>query len=199
VAISTDKAVEPLNIYGATKMAMERLFIEADRESWDTHFTVVRYGNVIGSTGSVIPRFAQQALEDHVITITDKRMTRFWLTADEAVDIVLHAILEPAGECIVIPHARAMTLIGLVDALFSGVEYEVIGVRPGEKLHESLLSAYEAPKATQSYSPRYIYYNPLNPVSPGNLTSGIAPMTSDTAPLMSATDMVAAVELAEEI
>jgi UDP-N-acetylglucosamine 4,6-dehydratase/5-epimerase len=193
VAISTDKAVEPLNIYGATKMAMERLFIEADRESQDTAYRVVRYGNVVGSTGSVIPRFAQQA-EEGCIKLTDERMTRFWLSPDQAVDIVLHGAMLSPGQCVVIPEASAMSLIDLVDALYPEVRTVVTGIRPGEKLHESLLSAYEAPKALNS-DDGYVYYSPLTE----GWDNGLKPMTSDKAPKMSAADMVEAVERAQTI
>jgi UDP-N-acetylglucosamine 4,6-dehydratase len=160
VGISTDKACAPLNTYGASKMLMERLFGEANRWA-DTRFTTVRYGNVVGSTGSVIPLFARQVRETGEITITDPRMTRFWLSVDEAIDLVLVAFAEAEvrpGSTFVGANP-AMSIVDLADAVWrssgrtSAVAVKVIGIRPGEKLHESLFNEQEAPRASWREGP----------------------------------------------
>lgn len=162
LAISTDKAVMPLNVYGATKMLMERLFVEAD--SKEHRFGVVRYGNVVGSTGSMIPVWQQQAMLRRLVSITDPDMTRFWMSASQAVELVLYAIysLENGGETgeIVIEKAPSMRLMELFEAMELGVNHEIIGRRPGEKMDEALLSEYEAAKVTKVYGP-YVHFSPL--------------------------------------
>ncbi len=154
VAISTDKACEPANVYGMTKRLMERCFQEMAQDS-DTSFVTVRYGNVIGSTGSVIPMFRQQA-RDGIITLTDSTMTRFWLTVHKAVDLVLAALnchqqgyFAHTGT-IIIPQLWSARMIDLVDAIdeIEGTaetsHVEIIGQRAGEKTHEMLLSPSES-------------------------------------------------------
>jgi len=144
VATSTDKAVCPVNVYGASKMLMERLFADEAvlaPTSAGTSFACVRYGNVIGSTGSVLPLFAQQAEQLGKVRITDLRMTRFWMSVDEAIKTIVFA-LDPATRpgSIVVPHARAMTLVDAARAATrADIEVEEIGSRPGEKIHESLI------------------------------------------------------------
>ena len=154
VAISTDKACEPANVYGMTKRLMERCFQEMAQDT-DTSFVTVRYGNVIGSTGSVIPMFRQQA-RDGIITLTDCTMTRFWLTVDQAVDLVIAGLninrewLEIETGTILIPELSSARMIDLVDAIdeIEGTaetsHIDIIGQRPGEKTHEMLLSESEA-------------------------------------------------------
>lgn len=170
LAVSTDKAVMPLNVYGATKMLMERLFVEADRQAGPTRFGVVRYGNVIGSTGSIIPLWQQQAREQKIVTITEPTMTRFWMAPHEAVDLVLHAFhrleyYDDRGE-IVVQKAAAMNLMELFDALRLNVDHTFIGRRPGEKFDETLLSEYEAAKAT-GVDGQYVRFAPLGPADSG--------------------------------
>ncbi|MEK0326659.1 MAG: SDR family NAD(P)-dependent oxidoreductase, partial [Nitrosopumilus sp.] len=144
VGISTDKAVQPVNIYGATKMAMERLFAEASIEGRTT-FNCVRYGNVIGSTGSVIPFFKRQADELGYVTITDPNMTRFWMGIDEAVHLIDLALTKALPGAVVIPEVRAMRMKDVVSAVVpKDTEVKVIGIRPGEKMHESLLHHEES-------------------------------------------------------
>ena len=142
VGISTDKAVQPVNTYGCSKMAMERLFAEASTPH--TQFNCVRYGNVVGSTGSVIPYFQRQAAEEGRVTVTDPKMTRFWLGVDEGVDLVLAALASEHPGSIMIPLVRSMTMANVVEAVAPGVPVEIIGTRPGEKIHERLLHYEES-------------------------------------------------------
>lgn len=151
VGISTDKACSPTNTYGATKMLMERYFAEANRMG-GTKFITVRYGNVVGSTGSVIPVFKKQILDYGEIRITDPRMTRFWLGVDQAVSLVLYAVSK-AQECpgwTIIDPCPAMTILDLAKAVAGSINAEVplqyTGIRPGEKIHENLWSEQEAPR-----------------------------------------------------
>jgi UDP-N-acetylglucosamine 4,6-dehydratase/5-epimerase len=139
ILISSDKAVAPINMYGASKMCAEKLFLNANL-SVDT--IVVRYGNVVGSRGSVIPAFKKMAKEG-VIKITDVNMTRFWITLDQATDLVLRAIKRRTGGEILIPKIPSMRITDLADAIDPTAKQEVIGIRPGEKLHEVLISPDE--------------------------------------------------------
>lgn len=145
IAISTDKAVNPVNLYGATKLCAEKMFIQANSYSGadGTRFSVCRYGNVVGSRGSVIPLFVQQR-EKGVITITDRRMTRFWLTLDQGVKFVLKCLKEMQGGEIFVPKIPSMNIMDLAEAVAPGCRYDFIGIRPGEKLHEVLISREEA-------------------------------------------------------
>lgn len=157
VGVSTDKAVAPLNNYGATKMLMERIFQEANRLSEHTRFTVCRYGNVVASTGSVLQIMMQQIARGEPIRITDPRMTRFWMSPSEAVDTVLLALHAPGG-MLIIPRCRAMSMHDVVltalgydehDALPGDGTVQIIGLRPGEKMHESLLQKPESVRASR--------------------------------------------------
>ncbi len=145
VALSTDKASSPVNLYGATKLVSDKLFVAGNVYSGDqpTRFAVVRYGNVIGSRGSVIPLFRKQAAEGR-ITITDLGMTRFWITLEDGVDLVLRALRTSRGGEIFVPKIPSMRLIDLAKALAPDAEIEIVGVRPGEKLHEEMISAHDA-------------------------------------------------------
>ena len=139
VLVSTDKAVSPVNLYGATKLCAEKLFIAANAYN-KTEFVCVRYGNVMGSRGSVIPLF--QKLRDsgvRKIPITSLEMTRFWITLDEAVNLVMLALEVATGGRIIIPRAPAMKIIDVARAIMPDCEFEVIGVRAGEKIHEALV------------------------------------------------------------
>lgn len=143
VGLSTDKAVAPTNLYGATKLLAERLLAQAGVYAKDTRFAAVRYGNVVGSRGSVVPIFRAQA-ESGAITITDSRMTRFWITLDEAVQFVLSCLpLIEDGEVFVpkIPSAR---IRDIATAIAPHAAMNYIGIRPGEKIHETLLTEHEA-------------------------------------------------------
>jgi len=156
LALSTDKAVNPVNLYGATKLCSDKLFIAANNLSRqnDTKFSVVRYGNVIGSRGSVVPFFLEKA-KTGKLPITDERMTRFWLTLDEGVRFVDQSIGLMRGGEIFVPKIPSMRIPDLAKAVAPECEQEVIGIRPGEKLHEVLVPNADA-KYTYSYDGFYI-------------------------------------------
>jgi UDP-N-acetylglucosamine 4,6-dehydratase len=145
IALSTDKAVAPANLYGATKLCMEKLLIAANAYAGDlaTRFSLVRYGNVMGSAGSVIPLFRSQC-ERGRLTITDERMTRFWIAMKDAVALVLRGLELMTGGEIFVPKLPTTDIVTLAEAVAPGVPRDTIGIRPGEKLHEVLLSAEEA-------------------------------------------------------
>jgi UDP-N-acetylglucosamine 4,6-dehydratase len=146
IALSTDKAVSPINLYGATKLAMEKLLIAANVYvgTKETSFSVVRYGNVIGSRGSVIPYFKTFLNNGgKKLPITDERMTRFWITLDQGVGLVAKAVQEAAGGEVFVPKIPSMRIADLARAVSPTCNFEVIGIRPGEKLHESLISKDE--------------------------------------------------------
>ena len=145
LAISTDKAVHPINLYGATKLVAEKLFTQGNTYAGKsgTRFSVVRYGNVVGSRGSVIPLFLKQR-ENGKITITDERMTRFWITLDQGVHFVLDCIDRMHGGEVFVPKIPSMKLIDLADAIAPGAKKEITGIRPGEKINEVLLTEEEA-------------------------------------------------------
>lgn len=144
IALSTDKAVHPINLYGATKLAADKLFIAANNIVGElkTRFSVVRYGNVVGSRGSVVP-FFQKLIREKVseLPITDPRMTRFWITLQHGVDLVLKSFERMQGGEIFVPKIPSMKITDLADALAPGVPTRIIGIRPGEKLHEAMFSA----------------------------------------------------------
>jgi UDP-N-acetylglucosamine 4,6-dehydratase (inverting) len=145
VAISTDKAVHPVNLYGATKQVMEKLFIQANTYSGGIKpkFGCVRYGNVIGSRGSVIPLFLKQR-ENGKITITDEGMTRFWITLEQGVRFVITCINRMYGGEVFVPKIPSMEITELARAIASDAEREITGIRPGEKVNEILLTEEEA-------------------------------------------------------
>ncbi len=150
ICIGTDKAVSPLNTYGATKLLMEKLFVSAsnylDKKKHKTKFIALRYGNVLGSSGSVIPKFIEQIKNKQKITITDPNMTRFSITMDDALNFIIHAAELGKGSEILLPKLRAYTISDVKDALFEllgHTEEEVIGIRSGEKIDEVLISVDE--------------------------------------------------------
>jgi UDP-N-acetylglucosamine 4,6-dehydratase/5-epimerase len=145
VALSTDKAVNPVNLYGATKLCAEKIIVQGNAYAAqsETRLSCVRYGNVVGSRGSVVPLFKSQAAEGR-LTITDERMTRFWITLDQAVDLVLYALEHMVGGEIFIPKIPSMRVTDLADAMAPALPREIVGIRPGEKLHESLLTSDES-------------------------------------------------------
>jgi len=154
IALSTDKAAAPLNLYGATKLAAEKLFMAANTVAAGvTHYSVVRYGNVVGSRGSVIPLFKALAREGKPLPITHPEMTRFWITLDQAVAFVLSSAQMMRGAEVFIPKLPSMRIVDLARAVeeprdfradFKAAEHPIIGIRPGEKLHETLLTEDEA-------------------------------------------------------
>jgi len=145
MALSTDKAVNPVNLYGATKLVAEKLFVQANAYSGTdpTHFSCVRYGNVVGSRGSVIPLFLKQRTTGK-ITVTDKRMTRFWIMLEQGVRFVIRCIEQMHGGEVFVPKIPSMNIVDLAEAVAPKSEVEYIGIRPGEKLHEVLISEDEA-------------------------------------------------------
>jgi len=157
VALSTDKACNPINLYGATKLASDKTFVAANNLSGDigTRFSVVRYGNVVGSRGSVAPLFqrliARGATE---LPITDPRMTRFWITLNQGVDFVLSSLAVMRGGEIFVPKIPSMKMTDLAAAMAPGLGVKVVGIRPGEKLHEMMISADDA-RATVDLGDRY--------------------------------------------
>jgi len=148
--ISSDKAVQPVNLYGATKLVAEKLFIQGNAYvgARKTKFSCVRYGNVVGSRGSVIPLFLEQRKKAK-ITITDERMTRFWLTLEQGIHFVINCIERMQGGEIFIPKIPSMKITDLAEAIAPKARREIIGIRPGEKLHEVLLSEEEAKHARE--------------------------------------------------
>jgi len=145
IALSTDKAANPVNLYGATKLCADKLFIAANT-LWGRHrtrFSVVRYGNVIGSRGSVIP-FFMQCRKNGVLPITDERMTRFWITLGQGVQFVLDSVARMHGGEIFVPKIPSMNIMDVAKVVAPECRTEIIGVRPGEKLHEMLITADDA-------------------------------------------------------
>ena len=140
MAISSDKAVSPVNLYGATKLVAEKLFVQANSYSGTgpTRLSCVRYGNVVGSRGSVIPLFLEQRINGKV-TITDQRMTRFWLTLDQGVRFVIRCIEQMHGGEVFVPKIPSMNIMDLARAIDPECKTRIIGIRPGEKLHEVMI------------------------------------------------------------
>ena len=156
MALSTDKAVNPANLYGATKLAAEKLFIQSNAYAGNkrTRFSCTRYGNVVGSRGSVVPVFLKQK-ESGRVTLTDDRMTRFWLSLEQGVHFVIECIEEMHGGEVFVPKIPSMKMIDLAKAIAPDARIEVIGIRPGEKLHEVLISEDEA-RTTIELEDKYI-------------------------------------------
>ncbi len=167
ICVGTDKAVSPLNTYGATKLLMEKLFVTANNyvnpKKHKTKFIALRYGNVLGSSGSVIPKFIQQISSNQTITITDPNMTRFSITMDEALDFILSAAKLGSGSEIFVPKLKAYSIVDVKSALFEllqKTEERISGIRPGEKLHEFLINVDEM-RYTWEVDNVYVILNPL--------------------------------------
>ena len=167
IAIGTDKAVSPLNTYGATKLLMEKLFVTANNyinpERHRTKFIAFRYGNVFGSSGSVVPIFVNQINKKQKLTITDPNMTRFSITMNEALDFILNATKYGKGSEIFVPKMRSYNIMDVVETLqnlMGDYGYEIIGIRPGEKLHEVLINEDEI-RQTWEYNDMYLISSPL--------------------------------------
>ena len=178
VALSTDKAANPVNLYGATKLCAEKIFIQGNSYTGPrgTRFSCVRYGNVIGSRGSVVPLFQEQK-KTGKITVTDKEMTRFWITLDQAVELVVHTLSHMQGGEIFIPRIPSMNISDLAKVVAPECEIEVIGIRPGEKLHEILVTEEEG-RNTVAHDglyvilPNYPWWERQNYKSGQNLPEG---------------------------
>ncbi|NEU32295.1 UDP-N-acetylglucosamine 4,6-dehydratase (inverting) [bacterium LRH843] len=156
IALSTDKAANPINLYGATKLASDKLFVAANSyaANKNTHFSVVRYGNVVGSRGSVVP-FFKKMKETGKIPITDMRMTRFWITLDQGVQFVIDNLSRMKGGEIFVPKIPSMKVTDLAKAMAPNCEIEIIGIRPGEKLHETMITEDDA-RRTLDYGTYFI-------------------------------------------
>jgi UDP-N-acetylglucosamine 4,6-dehydratase len=157
VALSTDKASSPVNLYGATKLTADNLFISSNHyvEAGGTRFAVVRYGNVMASRGSVIPLFQDLASRGEPLPITDARMTRFWITLPQAVQFVIDSFTDMKGGELYVPRIPSMKVTDLAEAIAPGSELMEIGIRPGEKLHEEMIASADAPR-TLERSDRYV-------------------------------------------
>jgi len=157
VALSTDKASSPINLYGATKLTADKLFITGNHyaAAYPTRFSVVRYGNVMGSRGSVIPFFRKLADEGKSLPITDLRMTRFFITLPQAVDFVLESFELMQGGELYVPRIPSMKIVDLAQAVAPGAQMHAVGLRPGEKLHEEMISHEEGRRTLRS-GDRYV-------------------------------------------
>ena len=151
IALSTDKCVNPVNLYGASKLAAEKIFMAANNLSGEDGciFSSVRWGNVLGSRGSVVPLFKKLAAEGKPIPITDKRMSRFWITLEQAAEFALFCLNNMKGREIFIPKIPSMKVTDLAEAIAPGIPTEIIGIRPGEKVHEVLLTEDESRNARE--------------------------------------------------
>ena len=150
ITISTDKAVHPVNLYGATKLVAEKLFVQANAYTGGrkTKFGCVRYGNVVGSRGSIVPLFLEQKKNGR-ITVTDERMTRFWITLEQGVRFVIDCIGRMKGGEVFVPKIPSMKVVDLADTIAPEAKKEIIGIRPGEKINEILLTEEEARHAKE--------------------------------------------------
>jgi UDP-N-acetylglucosamine 4,6-dehydratase len=158
IALSTDKAVNPINLYGATKLAADKLFVAANNLAGDrkTRFSVVRYGNVLGSRGSVVPFFQKLIQEGATeIPITDPRMTRFWITLNQGIDFVLKNFTRMQGGEIFVPKIPSMKMNDMAEAIAPGVPHKIVGIRPGEKLHE-VMCPVESSHLTLEFDDHYV-------------------------------------------
>lgn len=158
LALSTDKAVNPINLYGASKLASDKIFVAANAlaAGTGTSFSVVRYGNVLGSRGSVIPFFRKLLKEGATeLPVTDERMTRFWITLEQAVAFTITCIGSMRGGEIYVPKIPSMRITDLVEALAPGIATSIVGIRPGEKLHELMITDHNAP-TTLDMGDRYV-------------------------------------------
>ncbi len=173
VALSTDKASSPINLYGATKLAADKLCQSANHYAagYETRFSVVRYGNVMGSRGSVVPFWEQLAADGKEIPITDSRMTRFWITLPQAVKFVVESFDLMHGGEVFVPRIPSMKILDLAEAVAPGATTHEIGIRPGEKLHEEMIAADDSHR-TISLSDRYV-------ILPTVADWGYAPISGD--------------------
>lgn len=208
IGISTDKAADPINTYGLSKAMMERLFREYARLYPYLHFAMTRYGNVIASTGSVIPKFLGQLGRQEAITITDSTMTRFWISIEDAVNLIKFAYTSPRKDrdltrlCIVIPQATSLPLGNLVLLLkqYMNLSGEAVihttGMRPGEKKHEVLLAEHELPFTYfLSHSHTYEFW----PGIEAGINRLVNPITSNTSPSIDSKVLFAAIKSAMEL
>ena len=176
IALSSDKAVSPISLYGASKLASDKLFIAGNAlaDFGQTRFSVVRYGNMIGSRGSVIPLFRRLAAKGAAdIPITDPRMTRFWITLRQAIHFTLSCLPMMAGGEIFVPKIPSMRVVDLARCLAPDLPHRMIGIRPGEKLHDTMITEDDG-RATKALSDRYVIEPQFGPRSRMKLPSGAA-------------------------
>lgn len=165
LALSTDKAVNPINLYGASKLAADKIFVAANNIAGETgtHFAVARYGNVIGSRGSIVPFFRKLIADGaDTLPITDPRMTRFWITLDKGVEFVLSSIAMMKRGEIFVPKIPSMSIVDIAEAMAPGLPHDIVGIRPGEKLHEVMITEDDA-RNTIGLPDRYIIRPTLYP------------------------------------
>lgn len=176
VALSTDKASSPINLYGATKLTADKLFVAGNHYAHNTGtaMSVVRYGNVMGSRGSVVPFFQQCVAEGTPIPITDPRMTRFWITLDQAVRFVVDSFDQMNGGELYVPRIPSMRITDLVEAIAPGYPTVITGIRPGEKMHEEMISSDDAHRTVRQPD-RYV-------VTPTIAEWGFVPVTGEAVP-----------------
>ena len=162
IALSTDKASSPINLYGATKLTADKLFVAANNYSknFGTSFSVVRYGNVFGSRGSVVPLFLERASRGEPIPVTDRRMTRFWITLEHATNFVLETLNIMGGGELYVPKIPSMKILDLANAIAPNSKIIETGIRPGEKLHEEMISTDDS-RRTIDLGNRYVV-NPIH-------------------------------------
>ena len=202
VALSTDKACNPVNLYGATKLASDKLFIASTRPKGKDYpiFSIVRYGNVMGSRGSIIPYFLSMRNSTEV-PITDIRMTRFMITLEHAVNMVLLAFKEMKGGEIFVPKIPSIKVVEIAKALAPKADFKIVGIRPGEKLHEEMISSDDS-RATYEYDDHYrifptIFdiYNDSNRTEPGRLVpEGFSYISNKNNDWMTASNLLKLVE-----
>lgn len=173
IALSTDKAANPINLYGATKLASDKLFVAGNNiaGSHRTRFSVVRYGNVVGSRGSVVPFFKKLLAEGATeLPITDKRMTRFWITLEQGVSFVLENFKRMKGGEIFVPKIPSVRITDLAESLGQGIPIKIVGIRPGEKLHETMCPADDA-HLTVEFDDHYVIKPAITFVQPVDHTA----------------------------
>ncbi|MDO8307687.1 MAG: UDP-N-acetylglucosamine 4,6-dehydratase (inverting) [Actinomycetota bacterium] len=177
VALSTDKASSPINLYGATKLTADKLFVAANHYAHDheTRMSVVRYGNVMGSRGSVVPFFREKMQTGEPLPITDARMTRFWITLPQAVEFVVDSFDRMAGGELYVPRIPSMKLVDLVEAIAPGYPTVPVGIRPGEKLHEEMISPDDSHRTIRQED-RYV-------VTPTIADWGFTPVDGEAVPV----------------
>lgn len=200
LALSTDKAVNPVNLYGATKLCAEKMFVQANAYSGakSTRFSCVRYGNVVGSRGSVIPVFVEQRARGR-ITVTDPRMTRFWITLDQGVRFVIRCIEQMRGGEIFVPKIPSMKVLDMAQAIAPECQIDCVGVRAGEKLHEVLLSEDEARNAVEMedmfvIQPAHSWWRKENCKNAAPLAEGFRYASDSNSQWLSAEDLYQLVE-----
>ena len=174
LALSTDKACNPINLYGATKLCADKLFVAANVYGGfdkDTTFTIVRYGNVLGSRGSVVPFFKERS-RTGVLPITDRSMTRFWITLDQGVHFVLKVLQVAKGGEIFVPKIPSMKITDLAKAIAPGCSYAIVGIRPGEKIHEVLIGEDEGRNTTEYKECYVVRQNQFDAEKVSNVDNG---------------------------